>query len=83
MNPRAWMCVLWPSFLMAGLGSAVVFAFIDPLDVAVFGYIRPEREWLYALGFFLFWGIAGVSSFLTHFMRPDGDKDARSGAADF
>jgi len=77
------MCVLWPSFLMAGLGSAVVFAFIDPLDVAVFGYIRPEREWLYAIGFFLFWAIAGVSSFLTHVMRPDSGGDSESSAADF
>jgi len=78
MNARAWMCVLWPSFLMAGLGSAVVFAFIDPLDVAIFGYIRPEREWLYAMGFFLFWGMAGVSSFLTHVMRPENERDSES-----
>lgn len=82
MNGRAWMCILWPSFLMAGVGSAVVFAFIDPLDVAIFGYIRPDREWLYALGFFLFWGIAAISSFLTHAMRPAGDEQAQR-AADF
>jgi len=83
MRARAWMCVLWPSFLMAGLGSSVVFAFIDPLDVAVFGYIRPEREWLYAIGFFLLWGIAGVSSFLTYVMRPDSEGNSESSAADF
>lgn len=78
MNTRMVLCVLWPSFLMAGIGSAIVFAFIDPLDVAIFGYLRPEREWLYALGFFLFWGIAASASALTQFMRPDKSAEPES-----
>jgi hypothetical protein len=69
------MWILWPSFLMAGVASAVVFALVDPLDVAIFGYIRPERELLYAAGFFFFWTIAGLSSFLTLYMRPKNDKE--------
>jgi len=68
---RSALFVLWPSFLMAGVGSAIVFAFIDPLDVAIFGHIQLEREWLYAFGFFLFWFIAGASSFLTLYIRTD------------
>ena len=78
MNARMVLCVLWPSFLMAGIGSAIVFAFIDPLDVAIFGYLRPEREWLYALGFFLFWAVAASASALTQFMRPDRGDEAES-----
>lgn len=78
MNARIVLCVLWPSFLMAGIGSAIVFAFIDPLDVAIFGYLRPEREWLYALGFFLFWAVAAGASALTQFMRPDKSAEAES-----
>jgi hypothetical protein len=64
------MLILWPSFLMAGVASAVVFALIDPLDVAIFGYFRPERDVLYAAGFFFFWLIAGLSSMLTLYMLP-------------
>jgi hypothetical protein len=64
------MLILWPSFLMAGVASAVVFALIDPLDVAIFGYFRPERDVLYAAGFFFFWLIAGLSSILTLYMSP-------------
>jgi len=64
------MWILWPSFLMAGVASAVVFALVDPLDVAIFGYIRPEREILYASGFFFFWSIAALSSLLTTYMAP-------------
>jgi hypothetical protein len=71
---RVLMSVLWPSFLMAGVASAVVFAFIDPLDVAIFGYIRPDREWLYAFGFFLFWAMAAVSSALTYVMQPENPE---------
>jgi len=70
MQWRSLMWILWPSFLMAGVASAVVFALVDPLDVAIFGYIRPGREMLYAAGFFLFWSMAALSSLLTTFMAP-------------
>ena len=70
MNRRSLMLILWPSFLMAGVASAVVFALIDPLDVAIFGYFRPERDVLYTAGFFFFWLIASLSSVLTLFMLP-------------
>jgi hypothetical protein len=72
MKWRSLMWILWPSFLMAGVASAVVFALVDPLDVAIFGHIRPEREILYASGFFFFWLIAALSSMLTVFMSPKG-----------
>ena len=75
MTWRSLMWILWPSFLMTGLASAVVFALIDPLDVSIFGYIRPEREILYAFGFFFFWLITALSSLLTVFMLPKDHKD--------
>ncbi|MDH4400797.1 MAG: hypothetical protein QE486_03750 [Burkholderiaceae bacterium] len=70
MKRRSLMLILWPSFLMAGVASAIVFALIDPLDVAIFGYFRPERDVLYAAGFFFFWLITGLSSMLTLYMLP-------------
>jgi hypothetical protein len=73
LSSRQIMVILWPSFLIAGVASAIVFAFIDPLDVAIFGYIRPAREWLYAIGFFLFWVMAGLSSTLSIIMNPEPD----------
>lgn len=76
MKRRSLMLILWPSFLMAGVASAIVFALIDPLDVAIFGYFRPERDALYAAGFFFFWLIAGLSSILTLYMLPT-EKDAQ------
>lgn len=74
MKWRSLMLIFWPSFLMAGLASGVVFALIDPLDVAIFGHLRPEREVLYAAGFFFFWFIAAMSSLLTLYLVPkEGD----------
>ena len=70
MKRRSLMLILWPSFLMAGVASAFVFALIDPLDVAIFGYFRPERDVLYAVGFFFFWLIAALSSLLTLYISP-------------
>jgi hypothetical protein len=43
--------------------------------VSIFGYIRPEREILYAFGFFFFWLITALSSLLTVFMLPKDHKD--------
>jgi hypothetical protein len=74
MKWQSLMWILWPSFLMAGLASAVVFALIDPLDVAIFGYLRPDREVLYAAGFFFFWFMGAMSSLLTLYIVPqEGD----------
>lgn len=77
MNLRLSMLILWTSFLMAGVASGVVFALIDPLDVAIFGYFRPERNVLYAAGFFFFWLIAALSSLLVLVMLPTA-QDARN-----
>lgn len=70
MKWRSKMLILWPSFLMAGVASGLVFALIDPLDVAIFGYFRPERDVLYAAGFFFFWLVAALSSVLTLYLLP-------------
>lgn len=74
MRWHALMWILWPSFLMAGLASAVAFALVDPLDVTIFGHIHPERETLYAAGFFFFWSMGALSSFLTIFLAPKDKK---------
>lgn len=70
MKRRSLMLILWPSFLMAGVASAVVFALIDPLDVSLFGYFQLGREALYASGFFFFWVVGALSSMLTFYLLP-------------
>jgi len=76
MKRLALLRILWPSFLMAGVTSAIVFALVDPLDVYVFGHIQAERQVVYAVGFFLFWCTAALSSALTLRLRlPEDEED--------
>lgn len=72
MRWRSLMWILWPSFLVGAATSAMVFAFVDPLDVLFFGYLQASRELVYAVGFFMFWMMAAVSSALTLHMAPRG-----------
>jgi hypothetical protein len=64
------MWILWPSFLMAGVGSAVVFALVDPQDIIVLDTMQFSRNAVYAVGFFLFWLMTAASSALTFYMAP-------------
>jgi hypothetical protein len=66
------MWILWPSFLMAGAASAVVFALVDPLDVVFLGYLQAGRLTVYTVGFFIFWIMAALSSALTLRIAPRG-----------
>ena len=65
MHARNLMWILWPSFLMAGAASAVVFALVDPLDVVFLGHLQAGRITVYTVGFFIFWIMAALSSALT------------------
>ena len=72
MRTRNLMWILWPSFLMAGATSAVVFALVDPLDVVFLGHLQAGRLTVYTVGFFIFWIMAALSSALTLRIAPRG-----------
>ena len=61
------MAVVWPSFLMAGVLEALVFAVLDPADLSGFGGQRLElsRQAVYSLSFLLFWLVLSVSASLS------------------
>ncbi|AZS80462.1 MULTISPECIES: hypothetical protein [Achromobacter] len=75
MGLRALMWILWPSFMAAGIGSALIFALIDPLDVAIFGYVPTGRMGFYTVSFFVLWVMAGMSSTLTAYLMPKAAED--------
>lgn len=64
--------VLWPSFLFAGVATAVFFTFLDPVRLFDYEGEAPlSRTAAYSLGFFLFWLLCAASSAATaYFMRP-------------
>ncbi len=66
------IAILWPSFLVAGLATAVFFTVFDPLDLAAL-INRPDssRTGIYSVGFFLFWILTVTSCALScYFQRP-------------
>lgn len=67
---RAAMAVLWPSFLMAGALTALVFAMVDPGDLTWFGGAPVElpRQAVYTMGFLLFWLIISLAASLSVLM---------------
>lgn len=70
MSRRAWMWILWPSFLMAGVTSGIIFALIDPMDIVVYGVQPLSRQLVYAGGFFFFWIMLALSSALSYMISP-------------
>ncbi len=75
MGLRSLMWILWPSFLAAAAGSALIFALIDPLDVTIFGYVPTGRMGFYTVAFFVLWVMAGFSSTLTAYLMPKVEED--------
>ncbi len=67
---RIAMSVLWPSFLMAGVLTALVFSLVDPADLTWFGGapIELPRQAVYTMGFLVFWLIISLAASLSVLM---------------
>lgn len=66
MKMQKMMWIAWPAFLVAGVLEMLVFAMVDPQDLQWFGQPVPlSRQGVYTVSFFVFWGIAMLSSGLT------------------
>lgn len=63
--------LLWASFLAASVTTMLIFACFDPVQLAA---SRPSPGWLadrrtaYAIGFFFFWAMCTIASFLTAYL---------------
>lgn len=66
MMSQRLMWIAWPAFLMAGVLEVLVFGMVDPQDLQWFGHpLELSRQGVYSLAFFVFWGVAMLSSGLT------------------
>ena len=66
------IAVLWPSFLTAGLATALFFTAFDPQELLrQTRFADVSRLGAYSVGFFLFWLLTASSCILTcYFRRP-------------
>ena len=79
--------VLWPSFIVGGIGAAAFFSLFDP-EMLPFGErmvpfregkLADHRVLIYSVGFFIFWMFAAASSWLTSFLqRPPSEVNRGS-----
>ena len=72
---RNWMVVLWPSFLVGGVGEVLFFTVFDPKQLYLFGEpVSLSRLAVYSISFFLCWAFAASSSALTCYLRRRADE---------
>lgn len=65
--------IIWPSFFAAGVATMVLFAFVDPLDLAAISFpdLEISRQAGYTLAFFGFWlATASACTFTWILLRP-------------
>lgn len=70
-----WIQVLWPSFLIAGIGAVIFFTVVDPQELYFMG--EPVHFSLlatYSIGFISLWIICAASSLLTIFLQQGADE---------
>ena len=64
--PRLLMATLWPSFIMAGVSSILLFSLVDPEAFILHGNSAELGDVvIYSIAFFLFWLLGAISSGLT------------------
>lgn len=70
-----WIQVLWPSFLIAGIGAIVFFTVIDPQELYFMGDpVHFSLLATYSIGFISLWIICAASSLLTIFLQQGADE---------
>lgn len=70
--------ILWPSFIVGGIGEVVFFTVFDPTELYLFGEVSHlSRMAVYSVGFFLCWAFAAASSAFTVFLSRTA-KDTHS-----
>jgi len=67
--------ILWPSFIVGGIGEVLFFTVFDPQELYLFGDPSSlSRLAVYSIGFFLCWGFAAASSAFTCFLQRGADE---------
>jgi NADH:ubiquinone oxidoreductase subunit 3 (subunit A) len=66
LDAATWGAALWPAFLGAAVGDAILFTLIDPETIVLFGvHADISRPAAYTIGFFVLWLLMIVTSVTT------------------
>jgi hypothetical protein len=74
------MTIAWPAFLMAGVLEALLFVFVDPQQLHLFGGAPLDlpATAVYSVAFFIFWIAIAAAGALTQLLAspPNGEDRA-------
>lgn len=77
---KSAILVLWPSFIVGGIGEILFFTVFDPKELYLFGEATSlSRLAVYSIGFFLCWAFAAASSAFTCFLNRNAAEINRAG----
>ena len=72
---RTLINVLWPSFIVGGVGEGLFFTVFDPQELYLFGEPSDlSRMAVYTIGFFMCWAFAAASSAFTCFLQRTAEE---------
>lgn len=72
---RTLINVLWPSFVVGGIGEGLFFTVFDPQELYLFGEPSDlSRMAVYTIGFFMCWAFAAASSAFTCFLQRTAEE---------
>jgi hypothetical protein len=75
LNAATWGAALWPAFLGAAVGDAILFTLIDPDTIALFGvHADISRPAAYTVGFFVLWFLMIATSVTTLWLSDHRQK---------
>ena len=77
---QKWMCILWPSFLMAGIGEGVFFSLVSPQELYFLGeVVHYSALATYSIGFLALWALCAAASYITWaLLRPADEVNMRA-----
>lgn len=62
------MSIAWPAFLSACVLQTVVFAVVDPSELAFVHPLAWSRQAIYTVAFFVFWACSALACSLTELL---------------
>ena len=71
---RKMIWVFWPSFIVAGIGTVLLFTLLDPVDLRFVGPLELTRDAGYTIGFFFLWSLGAGSSAFTCWLQRRADE---------
>lgn len=66
---RKWVSVLWPSFIMSAIATAIVFLFLTPAQLALSGGPDLTTLGYYSVTFLFLWATTAITTLISYFFQ--------------